>query len=357
MTSPANTAETTSQGLLTEQRANRYLSSYEFSTAESDQVDDLLDRLSDHYATPETLQFLEDAPTLAHELPISLRRFINAERLADSSSLLHLRGHRLDDDEIGPTPLHWRERPRPHALIKAEMLLLLVGSLLGDVFGWSSQQDGRVIYDVLPIREHAAEQLGSSSAVALTLHTEDPFHPCRADYIGLGCLRNHDGVATSVVSVHSLELDPHVRSVLAEERFLLRPDESHSPESFRDPDSPVFELLRELVERPQPTAVLTGPIASPMIRVDFDFMNAQPGDGEAAAALEALQHALQEALTRLVLRQGEMLFMDNHRAVHGREPFQARYDGTDRWLKRINITRDLRKSRPWRGLQSIRTIG
>jgi hypothetical protein len=23
--------------------------------------------------------------------------------------------------------------------------------------------------------------------------------------------------------------------------------------------------------------------------------------------------------------------------VHGREPFQARYDGTDRWLKRVNV--------------------
>ncbi|MBP2478023.1 putative NAD(P)/FAD-binding protein YdhS [Crossiella equi] len=34
----------------------------------------------------------------------------------------------------------------------------------------------------------------------------------------------------------------------------------------------------------------------------------------------------------------------NKRAVHGRRPFTARYDGTDRWLRRINITADLRRS-------------
>jgi hypothetical protein len=40
-----------------------------------------------------------------------------------------------------------------------------------------------------------------------------------------------------------------------------------------------------------------------------------------------------------------VLFVDNYRAVHGRRPFTARYDGTDRWLKRIGVSRDLRRSR------------
>jgi hypothetical protein len=31
--------------------------------------------------------------------------------------------------------------------------------------------------------------------------------------------------------------------------------------------------------------------------------------------------------------------------VHGRKPFKARHDGTDRWLKRLDVTLDLRKSR------------
>ena len=42
---------------------------------------------------------------------------------------------------------------------------------------------------------------------------------------------------------------------------------------------------------------------------------------------------------------GDFAFIDNYQAVHGRKPFRARYDGRDRWLKRINVVRDLRKSR------------
>jgi Taurine catabolism dioxygenase TauD, TfdA family len=51
------------------------------------------------------------------------------------------------------------------------------------------------------------------------------------------------------------------------------------------------------------------------------------------------------ALLDVVMHPGEILFIDNYKAVHGRRPYKARYDGADRWLKRINITRDIRKSR------------
>ena len=34
---------------------------------------------------------------------------------------------------------------------------------------------------------------------------------------------------------------------------------------------------------------------------------------------------------------GEVLVLDNYRAVHGRRAFRPRFDGTDRWLKRISV--------------------
>jgi hypothetical protein len=42
--------------------------------------------------------------------------------------------------------------------------------------------------------------------------------------------------------------------------------------------------------------------------------------------------------------------------THGRQPFTARFDGTDRWLTRLNIARDLRKSRAQRRGADDRTI-
>ena len=54
--------------------------------------------------------------------------------------------------------------------------------------------------------------------------------------------------------------------------------------------------------------------------------------------------SIEENLVGVPLEPGMRCFIDNYRAVHGRASFQARYDGTDRWLKRVSITRDLRRS-------------
>lgn len=46
------------------------------------------------------------------------------------------------------------------------------------------------------------------------------------------------------------------------------------------------------------------------------------------------------------LDPGEVLVVDNDLVVHGRVPFQARYDGTDRWLKRSSVRAKGRRTRP-----------
>jgi alpha-ketoglutarate-dependent taurine dioxygenase len=64
----------------------------------------------------------------------------------------------------------------------------------------------------------------------------------------------------------------------------------------------------------------------------------------AAEALDELCVGLDAALRPVVLQPGDAIFIDNRRVVHGRAPFRARYDGTDRWLKRINVMRDIRRA-------------
>jgi L-asparagine oxygenase len=81
------------------------------------------------------------------------------------------------------------------------------------------------------------------------------------------------------------------------------------------------------------------------------------GDDQARRALEAVVAAIDAGLSDLVAEAGDLLIIDNFRAVHGRKPFTARYDGGDRWLKRVNVARDLRRSRPRRGSATCRLIG
>jgi alpha-ketoglutarate-dependent taurine dioxygenase len=88
--------------------------------------------------------------------------------------------------------------------------------------------------------------------------------------------------------------------------------------------------------------MLFGDRESPYIRLDPYFTT--PLDDEAGAALNALAKIVDDNLQEVALQPGDCIFIDNYRVVHGRKSFKARYDGTDRWLKRINLTRDLRKS-------------
>jgi alpha-ketoglutarate-dependent taurine dioxygenase len=61
----------------------------------------------------------------------------------------------------------------------------------------------------------------------------------------------------------------------------------------------------------------------------------------AQAALDALHRAVKLSTKQVVLEAGDLLVVDNERAVHGRTPFVPRYDGTDRWLKRALVVRAL----------------
>jgi alpha-ketoglutarate-dependent taurine dioxygenase len=72
--------------------------------------------------------------------------------------------------------------------------------------------------------------------------------------------------------------------------------------------------------------------------------------------MDSLIRAIDENLTGVALLPGECVFIDNYKAVHGRSSFKARFDGTDWWLKRINITRDLRKSRAVRAAPASRVV-
>jgi alpha-ketoglutarate-dependent taurine dioxygenase len=73
-------------------------------------------------------------------------------------------------------------------------------------------------------------------------------------------------------------------------------------------------------------------------------------------SFEGLCDQIEANMQDIQLRPGDIAFIDNYRAVHGRKSFRARYDGTDRWLKRLNITRNLRGSRAWRPTADNRII-
>lgn len=298
----------------------------------------LVKEVASRHDSVEDADFLDSASTYAQELPRRVRRFLNAFRLTEPSGVCVISGYPVDDSKIGKTPSHWRKVHGGSSTVEEEVFLNLCGALLGDVITWSHQRDGLICQDLVPIEAHKDEMLGSGSERELVWHTEDARYPYRGDYIGLMCLRNPDAVPTTFASIDDVWLDPDHLDVLFQPRFVFRPDPSHPTDT-----------------QPEKAPVLFGDHRSPYLRFDPYSMD-QPEAEEARSAMDYLIRAIDENLTGVTLLPGECLFIDNYKAVHGRSSFRARFDGTDRWLKRINIARDLRKSRGVRKTPASRVI-
>jgi len=317
--------------------------------------------VASRYRSTTDPEFLLDAPVIAHELPHRVRAALVRFHHGDDAPVLVLGGHLTPSDgALGPTPGHWRfSRPVNETVHRTECLFVLYSSLLGDLFGWGTQQDGRLVHDVVPVAGHEDEQLGSGSRAPLMWHTEEAFHPCRADYVGLMCLRNPDRVATTVGCLSAADLTVDDLACAFEPRFYIRPDNSHLPSynpELADRRSSQFGKIERMAEAPDPVPILFGSRQDPFLQIDPAYMGTAPGDRAAERALGRVAAAIERSLRDLVLSPADVCFIDNYRAVHGRRPFHARHDGTDRWLKRVNVTRDIRKSSGIRDAASVRVI-
>jgi len=300
----------------------------------------LIAEIAVRYDSVEDPAFLEEATVWAQEMPRRLRAALNHFRLAEPDAAhLIISGFPIDDEKIGRTPEHWnRPLAERRPTLEEEIFFVLASSLLGECIAWKTQQAGRLVHDVMPIRGMEQEQIGTGSEQLITWHTEDAFHPMRGDYLAMMCLRNADRVPTTFASLERIRLDPEDWQTLFEPHYTVKPDLSHT------------------AGKAAKIALLFGDPRSPYIRIDHYFMDRVEDNPKAQKAFDALIDAVDAEIEDMVLEPGDVCFIDNYKAVHGRRAFKARYDGHDRWLKRINITRDLRKSRADREAPASRVI-
>jgi Fe(II)/alpha-ketoglutarate-dependent arginine beta-hydroxylase len=330
-------------------------------------VQALTQEIALEHKSVEEAEFIRRATVYAHELPRRVRQFLSDFKLQEPvCGVCLISGYPIDNTRIGKTPEHWKWKLDAATSLQEQIMFVLYGCLLGDPFAWATQQDGYLMHDVFPIEGNKYDQLGSGSEQLLWWHTEDAFHPHRADYLGLMCLRNPDRVATTIGALDVSRLSEEQLDILFQPRYHIKPDESHSEKNESDLhkqgrenggngilDS-AYEKIRKLNSTPPQVPMLFGNRRAPYTCLDPYFT--KPLDDEAGAALNALAQTIDDNLQEVVLQPGDCFFIDNYRIVHGRKAFKARYDGTDRWLKRLNLTRDLRKSHSTRAGSEMRVI-
>ncbi|MFJ6618112.1 TauD/TfdA family dioxygenase [Kitasatospora sp. NPDC091335] len=272
---------------------------------------------------------LADLPVTCARLGVPLRHRLRPVDTPDG--LFVLRGLEIDDSGLGPTPGHWSTVGDAGALW--DVVLLLVSTLMGTPIAWDGQQDGRFVHNIVPSPGHESEQTGASSSVLLTPHTEDAFHPGRAHLLLLCCMRNHDAIATTAAGVRLADLSD------ADVEQLKRPVAPILPDD-------AYEQARQFGGRPAPVPTLFETPEGLTMRYDPAYTPLEETDEAWREAYGRLGEELARVSVAVSLEPGDILVIDNDLVVHGRVPFQARYDGTDRWLKRASVRVGQRPTRP-----------
>lgn len=324
---------------------------YNISKEENLEIDLFLEELIKENKDSEDPLFLVEALYFANKLPEKIVKEIYTFKYNESHrGVFIIKGYKFIDSSInfmtldevaGVTPLSHFEDKSNIQLQKMNLFLVLINSLLGDVFGWSTQHEGRIINNILPVPGNEKEQLSTGSETLLEWHTEEAFHKYRPDVLSLMCVRNIDKIPTTICSIYDIEIPLAIKNILFQKRFIFLSDNN-----FKD------DAQRQL----KPEAILYGDYESPYIRIDPEFMKTQNKDFEAKTALAFIVAAIDNKIIDISLNSGDICLLDNQRVVHGRKPFVPKYDGTDRWLKRVIVTRDIRKSRRFRSSDVSRVI-
>jgi L-asparagine oxygenase len=247
------------------------------------------------------------------------------------------------DDDLPPTPTE----PVPPTFTPGPVsrcAILLPAIVLGEPVAYAAEKGGALVQNVFPIPGQREKPSNESSAIGLDLHTEltfsrevwaQSFDAAAPDFVLLLALRSppERSATTSVVHARDLcrLLDAADVDVLRRPWFELR-----APYSFTQdgngarPWSPPLALVRGPEEHPE---------------VVFDIScGVRARTPEANGALEALRRACADPAihSAVKLREGDLLVIDNHKCAHSRSPYDAQFDGRDRWLLRSYVRRSIR---------------
>jgi L-asparagine oxygenase len=310
------------------------ISQLELTETEAAETRKLLDEITADHRMLDQSTFIEHAYVLAQELPRRVRETFYGFKRAEAAPVLHVTGNPVLAGGPGSTPDRYVETEPGFTLNDAQILHGLYGSLLGEAVGFTSQRGGSLFNTIVPFQELMATANSSSgSRFDFGFHIEDAFHPMRAEFVGLACMRNDEGAATTISCVDGIDLTAEERDVLFEPRFKI----GHNP----------IHVTSGVVSEDR-HAILFGHRDRPYVTVNFTTLEFDDYEGLERQALDKLLRHFEGNRASLVLRSRDYVYIDNYRCVHARDAFKPFFGPGARWLSRVVFTSDLRKSRALR---------
>jgi len=294
----------------------------------------LLSSLGDFMVEPYSLKYSEldflNTKKLLMSRCLRFFRTIITSFLKSSQDILVIKNCPVDP-ELDPTP-NGDFIPEAKKTRFSENLLLITSSIVGFPFAIESENKGFLIHNIYPVRRYANSQTSKSSETLLTLHTELSCVRYPPDYvIMLGLRESQHAVITQVV-----KLDDILTFLSDEEIYLLT-----QPLYRTSIDESLYVLHTNKIKT-NPFPILTRRSGANLWKYDFEYtegLTAQSKD-----VVKKIGDLWPKLLFNITIQPGDLVMIDNSKIAHARMAFTAKYDGTDRWIQRVNVHKKLRKT-------------
>jgi L-asparagine oxygenase len=279
--------------------------------------------------------FYQEIRQVRHEVPERVTRSLRDFRNREYGGAFMVEGIPLKDP-LPPTPSTPFGRA-PIVNLGSETYLALLATLVAEPFSYDGWDGGHLIHNKYAIPSHRTVQFGSN-AVEFLIHTETPFRSFSPDYLALLCLRtDHTGRAmTRLADLREIieSLDPSAQRILETDRFAFATDNP----------AVVIDGVGLTVPRP----IISVRDGRRVYEYVHDLLAVDAGSRQ---VLDRLKARVEACAINIMLEQGQLLFIHNTHMIHGRTAYEPAYDGTDRWLQRMLLSRrlfaedDIRESR------------
>jgi len=283
--------------------------------------------------------FCKQSKILSHLLPENIKNKLKNFALNGSpTGFLLIKTIQIHDDIIPKTPSSNNNKVGETTILARIQSILI--NAISEMISYEAEGYGRLFQDIIPIKSMANNQTSVSSNVELEIHTEQAFSNLRPDILSLSCLRGDENAFTYILPIQKI-----IDNVTPEELHLLK--------------QPLWNCGVDLSFKINGNDFIDGDIRGPF-SIITDIINNEKCEDYNLIFDQDLMTGINEDANNMIkkivdiyykerishnLKPGEIIFVDNRRAVHGRSPFIPKYDGNDRFLIRCFSTFDYDKSK------------
>jgi hypothetical protein len=246
----------------------------------------------------------------------------------------------FDPDGLPETPKRWFPVPNTNGTLAARLAILLVNCVVDmETVSYGSENDGELFVNLVALEGNGI--MADKSVAQMKGHTDAASFPFRGtfdqnypriapspDLVFLAALRNPDLVPTVVMPLACTlaELSDEHAQILKGPSLVVRAQRSF----VRGTESALGE-----VHMLDGTNVLFDSPEGTWVRYTHSQSTVHDQSDEVAiAAKEKFEAACLSCAEKVVLSPGDLLVVNNRKALHGRAPVTPGIGGSTRWLLR-----------------------